>query len=588
MTVLTVHLSVISDIRYFRRKPPPPVSKQNLQKRPLTPGSPSKFSPPHKRKPSHFSSPENRVLNLSGEPFETNQQQQSTITSLLRGTNSSRVMGSNSSHSDTVSSQFGSSQLSIQAKEREGLKLLNSIKKEPVEEPLQTNGGNGEVSDTGNKNGMSPTDQMSPQQGIVNRPRSLIPLANISKKYGTGRSHVKQEFHDEDVALLDDQLPSQDSILRSLYDQPIYGLDSPVLSNDRSDSPSQMPLSLPHNLSNSMDKYPASTENPVLAGYYDSDNYPRYRQSRKNPAKKSKAKEKLNVSSLSLNDSNNPGSQNQEVRMRTFESGGRLVYACDVCKRELSHLTSYRRHMKLHTMERPHKCPVCSKGFIRKYHCIDHMNKHHKDVDFDSETLSLTGQARAMYSSPTPSGDNQALSDSYSISPSEYNYTLDQSLDSVTDANQSMNLSIDQSASSILSELARSAAKHNQKDELKDTQGMSPFTEKSNASTGEPDIDPCEVKDGVTSPENEKSVDDDDNQSVCSSPSRKSSLTDKKGYSSSPESKDGSSAMARKQEVSEGIKAIVAHLKSSSRRKKMLNDSENDASKTKQVLEEAN
>ncbi|WAR27429.1 KRH1-like protein, partial [Mya arenaria] len=204
------------------------------------------------------------------------------------------------------------------------------------------------------------------------------------------------------------------------------------------------------------------SENPVLSGFYDSDNYPRYKQ-RKNPVKKSKTKDKA-TSLLGLEESPSTptNSTKDNLHMRTFESGGRLVYACDVCKRELSHLTSYRRHMKLHTMERPHKCPVCLKGFIRKYHCIDHLNKHHKGVEFCPESLLLTGASRELYGGPVNT-DQSALSDSHSISPGEFNYTLDQSLEASSDPDQSVNadISIDQSASSILSELARSAAKEN-------------------------------------------------------------------------------------------------------------------------------
>lgn len=33
--------------------------------------------------------------------------------------------------------------------------------------------------------------------------------------------------------------------------------------------------------------------------------------------------------------------------------------------------------MMIHTAERPHKCPCCGKGFIRRYYLKDHMIKHH-------------------------------------------------------------------------------------------------------------------------------------------------------------------------------------------------------------------
>lgn len=523
-----------------------------------------------------------RAVHLSNEPFDSSPHGSGENTSHIGGSNmcsSSHAKGSNSSQPY----EYRTSQTSSESKI--GNQISEWIKKEAVEEHLSTNGGNEEMSDFSSKHDSSPSEQTTSPQSIINRPQSLIPLANISKKFSSRA--LKSEVHEEELAVQEEKLPSQDSILRSLYDQPVFGVENTSFVDDRSDSPSQLPLALPQNLRENLDNFPATSENLVLAGYYDADNYPRYRQSRKNPAKKSKTKEKHNASGLSLAETPSTSSQSQEMRMRTFESGGRLVYACDVCKRELSHLTSYRRHMKLHTMERPHKCPVCSKGFIRKYHCIDHMNKHHKDVEFDAETLTLTGQSRALYSSPTPSGDNPALSDSYSISPSEYTYTLDQSLDSISgasDANQSMNISIDHSASSMLSELAKSAARQsNQKDESK--QSPAPRRERNGGDSVEP---PVHDKGRQSSQEISKTAEENaDTQSTLeiAVSQKESSVSDQQSEHSPSSVREENSAMARKQEVSAGIKAIVAHLKSSSRRKKMMNVGEKEASK-KQVLEE--
>ena len=110
-------------------------------------------------------------------------------------------------------------------------------------------------------------------------------------------------------------------------------------------------------------------------------------------------------------------------------------------------------------MERPHVCPICSKGFIRKYHCIDHLNKHHKGVRFDPDSLKLID-----YHGPYTDMDEQQTYSPGDLSAAEYNYTLDQSL-AGSEAELSNNEGVDQSASSMLSELAKSAARLNQSDD---------------------------------------------------------------------------------------------------------------------------
>ncbi|RZC43195.1 zf-H2C2 2 domain containing protein, partial [Asbolus verrucosus] len=41
-------------------------------------------------------------------------------------------------------------------------------------------------------------------------------------------------------------------------------------------------------------------------------------------------------------------------------------------------------HIMMHNKERPHVCPVCGKGFIRRYYLKDHVNKRHGTIeDYD-------------------------------------------------------------------------------------------------------------------------------------------------------------------------------------------------------------
>ena len=342
------------------------------------------------------------------------------------------------------------------------------IKTEPAESMNDTN-MNGEHDDIENKmdspDGQDTTshETNSEKVQIKNRRKNLIPLANIFKKFGNNA--VKPE--PESTAI-----EKPNSIVKNVFENsPVFNVNDLFTVNfETPETPEKIPISLPSNLGENLatDDYAASSENLVLSGYYDSDVYPHYRHRQKhllNRSDKKPSKEKPKEKNFS-GSPNGPLSQllgtADNAAMKMYESGGRLVYSCDVCKRELSHLTSYRRHMKLHTMERPHVCPICSKGFIRKYHCIDHLNKHHKGVRFDPESLKLID-----YHGPYTEMDEQQTYSPGDLSTSEYNYTLDQSL-AGSEAELSINDGVDQSASSMLSELAKSAARLNQSDDAKE------------------------------------------------------------------------------------------------------------------------
>lgn len=574
----------------------PAPRKKTPRKRPLTPNY---ESPPNKRKQGQYSL-EACSSQVNRSPYQT-----SLNTSPAKGGNSSQVEGNNSRlFMDRNSCQ----------KEKEGNKIYVSnlpyIKSEPVDDytPL-TLDRNSHITVNGDSpDGMLSHDmehvnnEESSKNSIVNRPTSLIPLANIFKKYGTKPIKNEPINTPESVTEVqenEDNLPSEKSILRSLYEQPLYGLDDYSSGANDSESASQVTINFKQNLSENAEQFPSTTENLVLSGYYDSENYPAYRHSKKHPststAKKSKSKEKNTAGSSSATNPSyidslvSPGGS--DLKMRMFESNGRLVYACDVCKRELSHLTSYRRHMKLHTMDRPHKCPVCSKGFIRKYHCIDHVNKHHKGVDFDHDTLMLRGSSKSLE-------DTNAFSESLSISPSEYNYTLDQTIE---ENDQSLNTSIDQSASNMLSELARSAQKaqllnqsgsetvYQSGSENVNQSGSETLNQSASELMENSQSDGENVRDNGSEEKNQesdssknesesldemKSKEENGSETVVKLPARGSPL------------KPENSSLARKYEVTEGIKAIVAHLKSSSKKKKMLAEADIPADVVKLESEE--
>lgn len=539
--------------------------KKTPRKRPLTPNY---ESPPNKRKQY---SP-----GTSSSHFNRSPNQSSPVTSPAKGSISSQVEGDNSSLL-----LFRNSSQNERETSKVCISNLPFIKTEPADDYILTSENcsvmvNGDSPDGSlcHDTDTSPSEE-TVKNSIINRPTSLIPLANIFKKYGTKPIKNEPVITPESVPEAEENetnLPSEKSILRSLYEQPLYGMDDYSSGANDSESTSQVAVTLPRTLNDNTEQFPSTTENLVLSGYYDSDNYPAYRHHKKHltngNSRKSKNKDKSSSGTTSAANPSyidslvSPGGT--DLKMRMFESNGRLVYACDVCKRELSHLTSYRRHMKLHTMDRPHKCPVCTKGFIRKYHCIDHINKHHKGVEFDPDTLTLRGSAKSL-------DDSTAYSESLSISPNEYNYTLDQSID---ENDQSLNTSIDQSASNMLSELARSA----QKAQLLNQSA----TEIVNVPTSEMKMK-SQLWDDVTTDESEKrdikiepEVSSEENENPDEfqrSEGNGTEMTEKQPVRSSPMKAENSS-LARKYEVTEGIKAIVAHLKSSSKKKKMMAVSE--------------
>ncbi|KAH3805229.1 zinc finger and BTB domain-containing protein 11-like [Dreissena polymorpha] len=435
------------------------------------------------------------------------------------------------------------------------MKMYVKVKTEP-EDTFVSMTENGDLSDSfsgRNSDCVSPSEQISPPK-IIAKHQALFPETQQKKsdlrltvseekdKYteddDTNVSHVFTKLYKD----TEDGQPFKSSILRSLYEQPLYNLDAYCMSGNNMDNAERSEQAFSSNLSEKTDNFPVTSENPVLSGLYDTGTSPKYRSKRK-MAKKSKQRDNdMTATDLSLYETSPSSTGGSELKIKTFESGGRLVYACDVCKRELSHLTSYRRHMKLHTLERPHKCPVCSKGFIRKYHCIDHLNKHHRGVEYDPESLQLTGNSKDMELQGL--AEPSALSDSNSVSPSDFNYTLDQSGEGCSDLDQSGSgdMGISQSASSILSELARSAALEKSQKET--------FAKKLQLASSE---------------ENGHVI--DTNQEILHSG------LEIKPCNSSPNKLDSANVEV-KNDAGGGIKAIIAHLKSSSRRKKQAEEAE--------------
>ena len=63
---------------------------------------------------------------------------------------------------------------------------------------------------------------------------------------------------------------------------------------------------------------------------------------------------------------------------RTGEIGpnGKPSVECEDCGKVLADPSSLYRHRKIHTGEKPHKCPYCDRRFIQRFNMKQHIKTH--------------------------------------------------------------------------------------------------------------------------------------------------------------------------------------------------------------------
>merc|ERR1719208_229903 len=64
--------------------------------------------------------------------------------------------------------------------------------------------------------------------------------------------------------------------------------------------------------------------------------------------------------------------------IRTGEIGanGKPTVKCEVCGKKLADPSSLYRHRKIHSGDKPHKCPHCCRRFIQRYNMKQHIKTH--------------------------------------------------------------------------------------------------------------------------------------------------------------------------------------------------------------------
>ena len=63
----------------------------------------------------------------------------------------------------------------------------------------------------------------------------------------------------------------------------------------------------------------------------------------------------------------------------------RTQHECDVCEKSFSRSGSLKRHMLIHTNERPYECDVCEKAFRESGHLKTHMRIHTKEKPYECD-----------------------------------------------------------------------------------------------------------------------------------------------------------------------------------------------------------
>jgi len=76
---------------------------------------------------------------------------------------------------------------------------------------------------------------------------------------------------------------------------------------------------------------------------------------------------------------------------KTGEIGanGKQPVACEVCGKKLTDPSSLYRHRKIHSGDKPHKCPYCNRRFIQRYNMKQHIKTHKMELMQDSSNWDL-------------------------------------------------------------------------------------------------------------------------------------------------------------------------------------------------------
>lgn len=70
--------------------------------------------------------------------------------------------------------------------------------------------------------------------------------------------------------------------------------------------------------------------------------------------------------------------QMNSAQMASFQSQAKKIFKCTFCSYHTAVYSNLKKHVFIHTGEKPFKCSTCGRGFTQKPHLMYHSRTHIK------------------------------------------------------------------------------------------------------------------------------------------------------------------------------------------------------------------
>lgn len=75
-------------------------------------------------------------------------------------------------------------------------------------------------------------------------------------------------------------------------------------------------------------------------------------------------------------------------------TNGKAAVTCEICGKKLADPSSLYRHRKIHSGDKPHKCPYCTRRFIQRYNMKQHIKTHRIEKMTEAERAEYLPRPR--------------------------------------------------------------------------------------------------------------------------------------------------------------------------------------------------